>query len=167
MRLIWWILIAIIVFIYVRYYFRSPQEVAILQTTLRNFTFDILREKQPLVIQDRVADIQDIKNTWFKHSFVTDLSFPPDEYSEWHHNKYKYLVLHPSTQCEVLLYSASASAEPMGPDGAPPENATLVAIQLAENQMVIIPYRMHWSIQTTAHVSALGIHDLVTRFMPY
>ncbi len=166
MRLIWWILIAVIVFIYIRYYFRTPKEVAILQTTLRNFSFDILREKQPLVIQDRVANIEEIKTNWFKHSFVTDLSFEPDQYTQWHHNKYKYLVLHPSAHCEVLLYSTTASAQPLAADGAPPEDATLVAIQLAENQMVIIPYRMHWSIQTDAPVHALGVHDFVTRFMP-
>lgn len=163
MRALLWIIVIIVAVLYVRYYFKFPKEVAILQTTLNNFTFDILREKQPVVIQDRVQDMNEIKRSWFKYIFNSELSFDPDEYSRWYTNKYKYLILHPSQACEVLLYPAN---EKFDASGVPPENATLVAIQLAENQMLIIPYRMHSSISCPSHVRALGVHDYITKFLP-
>lgn len=164
MRLIWWILLIVVIIIYVRHYFRTPAEVAILQTTLNNFTFEILREKQPLVIQDRVASLDEIRSTWFKHILTTHITLPADQYTLWTQNKHKYLVLHPSTQCEVLLYSNAGP--PLTDEGVPPEDATLVAIQLAENQMVVIPYRMYYSVSSPQPVQALGVHDYITRFLP-
>lgn len=162
MRLLWWILIVVIVAVYLRYYFRIPAEVAILQTTLSSFTFDMLREKQPLVIQDRVASIDAIKTSWFKHILTTDLTLDAfQEHTAWSKNKFKYLVLHPSAPCEVLLYPSA-----LNDHGVPPEDATLIAIQLAENQMLIVPYRMHMSLQCTMQVRAIGVHDYITRFLP-
>lgn len=163
MRTIIWIILLILVALYVRYYFKFPKEVAILQTTLNNFTFDILREKQPVIIQDRVQDLNDIKKNWFKYVLPSDLAFDPDEHSRWYTNKYKYLVLHPSEACEVLLFPSN---ERLDASGVPPEDATLVAIQLAENQMLIIPYRMHSSISCASQVHAIGVHDYVTKLLP-
>lgn len=162
MRLVWWIVIFILAIVYLRFYFKSPKDVAILQTTLQNFSFEILREKQPLVIQDRIQNLQEIKKTWFKHIVAKDVTLNADELSTWYTNKYKYLILHPSSSCEVLLYPASEKLV----DGVPPENATLVAIKLAEHQMVIIPYRMHYSISSSINVPGLGVHDYITMWLP-
>lgn len=163
MKAVIWVIVAILVVLYVRYYFKSPSEVAILQTTLSNFVFDILREKQPVVIQDRVQEVREIKQSWFKHVLTYDMAFDADEHTRWYTNKFKYLVIHPSDACEVLLYPASEKLEE---GGAPPQDATLVAIQLAENQLLIIPYRMHYSLSCPSKVRAVGVHDYVTKFLP-
>lgn len=163
MRTLYWIILLIVVVLYLRYYYKFPKEVAILQTTLNSFTLDILREKQPVVIQDRVQDLNEIKNSWFKYVLPSSLMFESDQHSRWYTNKYKYLILHPTSQCEVLLYP---STEKMDDTGVPPQDATLIAIQLAENQMLIIPYRMHSSISCVSQVHALGVHDYVTKLLP-
>lgn len=162
MSRLWWILLLIIAVVYLRYYFTYPKEVAILQTTLNNFTFNILREKQPLVIHDRVHSLDELRSTWFKHILTTHLTLPADSHIVWQTNKYKYLVIHPSDSCEVLLFQASAKLQ----DGHPPEDATLIAIQLSENQVLIIPRNMHWSLSSVSNVRALGVHDYLTQFLP-
>lgn len=162
MSRLWWILIIIIVVVYLRYYYTYPKEVAILQTTLRNFTFDILREKQPLVLHDRVQSVDELRSTWFKHVMSSHLLISADTHTTWQTNKYKYLLLHPSQSCEVLLYPASMKLH----EGHPPDDATLIAIQLSENQILIIPRNMHWSVSCVSNVRALGVHDYVTRFLP-
>lgn len=162
MSRLWWLLIIIIAVIYLRYYYKYPKEVAILQTTLQNFTFEILREKQPLVIHDRVQSIEELRKTWFKYVISKHLELPADNHMKWQTNKYKYLLMHPSTACEVLLYPASLPLV----NECPPDDATLIAIQLAENQILIIPRNMHWTISCVENVRALGVHDYVTQFLP-
>ena len=58
-------MIIILLIIYIRYYYSYPKDVAILQTTLNEFTMQILTEKQPIVIQDKVQDITELRKAWF------------------------------------------------------------------------------------------------------
>lgn len=124
----------------------------------------MLREKQPLVVEDRVQNIQDIRASWFKYVITKDVTVQGNaENPQWITNKFKYLVIHAPEDSEILLFSAN---EKLQADGTPPAESTLVAIQLKQNQILIIPYRMHYAVSTTAHINALGVHDYVTYFLP-
>lgn len=165
----YWIygVIVIVILFYIRYYYTSPSEVTILQTSLHHFQFSMLREKQPIVIHDRVQDIESLKKAWFGPNITKAFSLEATKESAWTENRYKYFVLHAQQDCEVLLAPSSEKLV----NGVPnPETTTLVAIQLAALQTVILPYRMKYLLQpksaAVATFKAIGAHDYVTFLLP-
>ena len=165
-RTIVYALLLILVVVYMSYYYRYPNSITILQTTLDNFYFDMLREKQPIVIEDRVVDAQALSAMWFKHNFT--YAFPLQTSKEddpvWIRNKYKFTLIHCEQPCEILV----ARAVDVPVQNQMPENATLVAIRLSPKQSVIVPYRMHYAIthKEITTVQCVGVHDLITCVLP-
>lgn len=161
------VLILIMLTVYVSYYYRYPKKVTILQTTLDNFYFDMLREKQPIVIQDRLIDVSILGNVWFKQNSVTQFQLATSDSNNpvWIRNRYKFTVIHCKDACEVLVASASDVPDK---NNVMPETATLVALRLSPDQSVIIPYHMHYAItqKESKIVTCLGVHDIVTRILP-
>lgn len=163
--------IIILFIVYIAYYYKYPKNISILQTTLRDFNFDMLREKQPIVIQDRVADIATLSSMWFSanSTAIFALSPSPDVSDPvWIRNKYKYIAIHAPAEhaCEVLLAPAKTATDLQ--TQAPSEDATIVAIQLAADQVVLVPFHMLYAIvnENKKEVNAIGVHDLVTKFLP-
>ena len=162
---------AALIAVYISYYYRAPATVSILQTSLADFKLDMLYEKQPIVVQDRVADLGALHSAWFPRTrrlANTAATLPPPE--TWRRNPYKVLILQPTdTPIEIYLYRGALTT----PERVPPPDATLVAIQLAKNQVLMIPYRMAYTTAAPAApapapapAAAIGVHDLVTYFLP-
>ena len=124
----------------------------------------MLREKQPIVIHDRVANLETLRGLWFSANSTTSFALAANPNTlEWIRNKYKYTVLQAEEDTEILLASPSESLK----DGVMPENATLVAIQLAAKQVLIVPYRMYYAIPTQKQpINAIGVNDIVTSLLP-
>lgn len=162
-----WLLAIALLIMYVMYYYKYPSETVILQTTLQEFKFDLLREKQPIVIQDRVADISALKSMWFTTNFVAVKTMYPTSANNpvWNRNLFKYtLIQSHGDGTEVLL--ASHSYNPKQPI---PEDATIVAIQLAANQCLIIPFHMLYAVvnqDEKQYYDVLEIDDIVTKLLP-
>lgn len=165
-RSILFIVLCIIVVVYISYYYRYPTAITILQTTLQNFYFDMLREKQPIVIQDRVVNTDDMMRAWFKYNstHTFDLQTSDASNPSWIRNNYKYTLIHCRKPCEVLI----ASAKDVPKNNVLPDNATIVALRLSADQCVIIPYHMHYAVthseKTIVHCA--GVHDWITRIIP-
>ncbi len=159
--------ILILLILYVRYYYVSPKTVSILQTSLHHFQFSLLREKQPIVIHDRIQEIDSLKKAWFEPNIVKSLLLEATPQSTWIENRYKYFVIHAQQDCEVLLAPSSEKLV----NGVPnPETTTLVAIQLGALQSVVLPYRMKYLLQpkhgSVATCKAIGAHDYITFILP-
>lgn len=161
-----WIVLLIIFGIYISYYYRHPEDITILQTTLSNFYFDMLREKQPIIIEDKVVSVGSLVHTWFKQNFSTMFSMQSSlpNNPKWIKNVYKFTIIHATEQCEIMI----SSAKDVPNKNIMPENATIVALRLAANQSVIVPYRMHYAIthNDSKNIQCVGIHDLMTKFLP-
>jgi len=171
---------------YVSYYYRAPRTIAILQTTLADFRLEMLQEKQPVVLQERVADMAALQAAWFPRTRRLARSPaiapppPPNTPGEWQTNAYKILMLQPTPESgaqEVFLYRAPSSAA-LRRGAAPPADATLVGIRLEPRQTLLIPHRMAFAIHPAALPAAdgappgapppatIGVHDYVTYFLP-
>jgi hypothetical protein len=139
----------------------------ILQTTLRNFNFDMLREKQPIVIQDHVATLTSLSDMWFKYNTIAsfDLSASLVENPHWIRNAYKFLVIQPKNDCELLI--ASARDRPDA-NNIMSEDAAIVAIQMTAGRVFIVPLHMHYAIVCNGSGSCqcIGVHDILTRILP-
>lgn len=150
------ILCLVLIIIYIASYFRNPTDVNILQTSLRDFTFDMLREKQPIVIDDRVMVLDEIEKLWFQPNITTQFRLTHSEL--WHKNKYKYIVLQAEQEGDVYMYPVGKKMI----QGLPDTDETLLAVHLLPGQMLILPYRWWYHIPDRMVVSTIGVHDYIT-----
>lgn len=138
---------------------------SILQTSLDKFQFDMLREKQPIVIHDRLPSMNTIQELWFRWNIVKTFTYNHTE-SLWNKNRYKYLILHPMQECEIYVVLGNTE---MLEDGFPnPETSTPVVLKMQPNQIIILPYRSYWMTPAsdTNQIHCMGIHDIVSFFLP-
>lgn len=149
------IIIFCILVIYAYCYFIFPTEVSILQTTITHFDFALLQKRQPLVVQDCVAedDVNNLIQAWFSPNIVN--VFKIDENKLWSVNNYKYCYVYALNDTELMLCPAIESNQ----DKAEP---ICLAIKMRKNQSVIIPFKWQYGNIKNNDIISYGIHDYVT-----
>lgn len=156
-----WLSIIILVIIYLSYYTRVITTITILQTTLGDFQFDMLYEKQPIVIQDEIADLAQVLAAWFPNNTRTEGTLIPG--AAWTQNRHKYLLIQAQTEGDLYLVNSSAV---MGADGMPdPQSQALVGIHLRPGQVVIVPFKMRFAPADGFAATTIGVHDLITGYI--
>ena len=153
--------IVVVICLYIWTYFRTQGMVEIHQATLADFQFDLLREKQPLVIDDRVVSLADLHRMWFGSNITSE--FRLDGTETWHKNKFKYLVVHAEQEGDIYLYPAGKR---MIEGNIPDTEESLIAVHLLPRQVLIIPFRWHYLVMPPMQISCLGVHDYVTYMLP-
>lgn len=153
---IYFYIFLLIFILYSLCYFIYPTSIIILQTTLNEFNFNLLLQKQPLVIGDKIINIDDLINTWFSPNIINKNYH--NNTHKWEINKYKYLFLYTEIDTEILLSKAGTKLI----NGFPNENKeTILAIKLYKNQGLIIPFRWCYYIDNN-NIIKYGIHDYIT-----
>lgn len=169
-----WVVLAImmaIVIIYVSYYYRYPTSTGLIQTSLKNFDWDMLLKRQPIIIDDPVQDIGALNNAWFHGKLQGHNS---GNYTEWQSNRYKHLFIYAASEDhevnEVFICGPRAALETNPTTGymqpVNSEETSVIAIQLAPYQVMCVP--LHWRVMLDKPESfwTLGYHDYITRFLP-
>jgi hypothetical protein len=64
------IILLIIIIIYAYCYYIFPTEISILQTDLKNFNFNLLSSRQPIVISDFIQNPSEVINSWFNYNII-------------------------------------------------------------------------------------------------
>ena len=150
------LIILCIILIYVYCYFIFPDDIIILQSTLKDFEYNMLLRSQPLVIEDKVKEIIVLMKTWFKGNIIQDINF--DHNRIWNINNHKYLLIYTIEDTEVLLYQAGNTVIDDLPDNREP----VLSITLKKFQSTIVPYRWYYNISNKNDVKLYGIHDYIT-----
>lgn len=147
------IVIIIIISIYSYCYYITPDKFTILQTTLDNFSFDLLLEKQPIVISDKIVDINQIIESWFKENFIKNINIY-DYNDDWIINKNKYLYIQSNDDNTEVIIS---------------RNNSNVGIKLKNKQNLIIPFMCKYYIDIIYkdNISIIGIDDYITYFLAF
>jgi len=156
-----WIFLVIVVFVlwaYIRFTYKIPENIVILQTSLQDFTLKMLLEKQPIVVQDRVENIQPVWDGWFKYNKVSSFEIKPE--LGWIRNRYKHMLLHGLEDGEVTLCYPLCKLNNRVPD----ITEEVITIKLYKGMSLIVPYR--WYLATDKPLYACGVHDLFTYMLP-
>ena len=158
------LVIALVVLaLYVRSYYTYPETTAILQTSMSDFSFDQVLQKQLLVIDDThsTKDVDIICEAWFRLNYI--IRFELTGCDAWYQNRFKYLIMQAHDDDTEVFFFPPGNTN-IDADGAPEENENVVAIQMSAHQSVIVPLHWRYMIPVGAHLSCIGIHDLITYF---
>ena len=143
---------------YIYCYYIFPKSITILQTTLNDFDFNLLLQRQPLVIGDKIININEIINLWFSPNIIENNNLNINDNNKWIINNYKYLFIYSTNDTELLLYQAGQSFINNEPNTKEP----LVAIKLRTNQSIILPFKWYYNIKNKDNIKTIGIHDYIT-----
>ncbi len=159
------ILTSVLIVLYIYSYYQIPKNLTVLQASLSQFHFDMLREKQPIVIHDRLPTMDTLESYWFSANRTQSLTYTKEQHGYWQKNRYKYMVLHPQQDCEIMVVLGNAQ---LADDGTPhPDTSTPVVLKMQAHQVVILPYRSYWMMATPCeYIHTLGVHDYVTYLLP-
>ena len=82
-------LIILLILLYASLYYLYNNEFSIYQVNIENFDFELLYKKQPIVISEKITNIDNIIDNWFNYNIIYNL----DNNYIWEKNKYKYLFV--------------------------------------------------------------------------
>lgn len=150
------IIAIVILLIYIYSYFIFPLSIVIIQTTLSDFNFNLLTEKQPIILGDKITDVNTIITSWFKFNIIQDILF--NFKYNWNINYHKYLMIYCLEDTEILLYKAGYSVK----NNVPDNKEIIVAVKVKENHCIIIPYKWYYNIKNNNNIKLYGIHDYIT-----
>lgn len=159
-----WVLIGVLIllYIYVSYYYRYPSTVSIIQASFDRLELNLFQEKQPIVLDEPIEDIQNLKKSWFKWNYTKYYQISDQVPEKWYKNQYKYLVIQPQESIELYLCPAHVKLV----NNIPSTEETLIIMKLKPRQIVILPFHWKYMIQIYQPIYYLGVHDAITPFLP-
>lgn len=153
------VLIVAILFliIYIKFYITPNPNIQLIQPTLGQVTQSHLFEKLPLVIAERVVDINDLLTTLFKYMYISKTISDANN-TKWLQNRHRYLVVQATSNSIIKIVHPhkviNISKE---------QYIDAVAIKLEKYQVLIIPYKWWYRIEGTCKI--LKLHDLASLFL--
>lgn len=150
------LLIAIIIYVYISYYYRYPTNVKILSAYDNNFNTSLMMDKQPIVILDTNKSLQQ-----FKKEIVPYLPHVTRTHDPliWNTNTCKYILIKSEIDTEIHLLPASKKLV----DNSPSSDETLITLEIKPSQIIILPFKWHY--YSEKKLDLLGVHDFITWFL--
>lgn len=148
------VILAILVYVYISYYYRYPQDIKVINAYENNFNTALLLEKQPIVLLDNPYPTLEIA----KHHIAPYLFSKNIEYIPliWNKNPSKYLLITTDNDTEIHLLPASKKLQHMQPS---PDDL-LITLQIIPSQLVILPF--HWHYYCAHELNIKGIDDYIS-----
>lgn len=148
--------IVAIILVYASLYFIHRDDIVLHQTNMYNFDFSLLYNKQPIIIEDSVKELDEVVSLWFSPNIVSKYLII-DEI--WKKNNFKYTIIYSIKDTEITLSHPYNNI-----DNYDPENPLfpLTTIKLKNNKFIIVPFKWKYNIENTNSVIIYGIHDYIT-----
>ena len=148
--------------LYASLYYIFYDEIILYQVEARHFDFNLLYNKQPIIIQDSITNIDEILVDWFNYNIVEYDVLIPNIWG-WNRNHYKYFVIYADAieenSVEITLGNPLTKQE----GNAPEYTQTLTTIPLNKNKILIIPFKWYYHINIiSGNPRFFGIHDYIT-----
>lgn len=145
------LIIILLIVLYSSLYFIFKEEIVIQQINKNNISLDILINKQPIVIEDKLTK-KEIKNL-----FYNNIIEYPTYNKIWERNQYKYLLIYALNDTNIFISNPKKLKFEI-----PKENDTVIDIQLKKDQTLIISFKWYYSLIEKEDVKIYGIHDYIT-----
>jgi len=151
-------IIAVVIYVYVSYYYRYPENIKVINAYENNFNTALLLEKQPIILLDNPYPTLNIA----KQHILPSLLSKNSEYISliWNKNPSKYLFITTDKDTEIHLLPASKKLHHMQPS---PDDV-LITLQITPSQIVILPF--HWHYYSATDLNILGVNDYISWALP-
>lgn len=135
--------------------YRRPRKgLEVIQTGVAGFRFDMLLDRQPILVAEPVASLDDLLRAWFRWNSVGPATTPPPSLQ----NAAKFLVVHhigpvPNEQDSRPAVEVTNPAHP----------EEVLRVIMPPRSVLIVPYL--WSVQPSPPeaFAVVPVDDLVTR----
>jgi hypothetical protein len=149
-------LIILLILLYASLYYLYNNEFSIYQVNIENFDFELLYKKQPIVISEKITNIDNVIDNWFNYNIIYNL----DNNYIWEKNKYKYLFVISRDNEPVEISLCNPKSHIINEvTGVPSQDSNITTIKL-DNKGLIIPF--HWYYYISGNANIYGIHDYIT-----
>lgn len=162
-------LFILLIIIYASLYYIYNDELIIYQVESSHFDFNLLYNKQPIIIQDSIKNIDEILVNWFNYNIIEyDVNIP--NIWNWNINNFKYFLIYADAQeensIEITLGNPLTKHKnnvPISPDIISDYNQKLTTILLNKNKLLIIPFKWFYHLNIiSGNPRFFGIHDYIT-----
>jgi len=171
------IIILLIIIIYINYYNKYKQDYQLLQIHLNKIDIDLLNEKYPIVIYDKIINPHDLLKTLFKYIYVFKNIFkikpilPTINNSKymllWNSDNniminiinpkyYKFISWKKQNSFKISNHSLNDKEL---------EKVQYITISLKKNQVLILP--MFWIYQTNNYINIIQLNDIISIWYNY
>lgn len=152
------IIVAIIIYIYISYYYRYPENIKILNAYENNFNTTLLLEKQPIVLlENQYPTLEIAKKNLLPYLFSKNINHIP---LIWNKNPSKYLFITTEKDIEIHLLPASKKLYNLQPS----EDDVLITLQIRPSQLIILPF--HWYYYSPIDLNILTVDDYISWALP-
>lgn len=155
-------LIILLILLYASLYYLYNDEFSIYQVNIENFDFELLYKKQPIVISEKITNIDNVIDNWFNYNIIYNL----DNNYIWAKNKYKYLLIISKDNepveislCNPNSHIINGVTGVTGVTKVPHQDSDITTIKL-DNKGLIVPFNWYYYISGNANM--YGIHDYIT-----
>ena len=142
------VLIILILLSYLRYNLKYRDEYEIIQLTPSKLTYDILNEKNPIVVDSDVGDVQGFVSKAFKYTYLYDSKRTIDSIDDIIDNNAKFVVLHTKEDNAIEIMNPKYKKN----------NYKSVVVKIKRNQLLILP--MYWRFKSSKSVECIFLHDI-------
>lgn len=156
------IIILILLFFIIKFYFKHNDEYTILQVFLKDIkNNDILYEKYPILIYDKVLNINDILKSLFSYNYLykKDIDIVSNNIN---YNKSKYIIIYPDKNCVIDLISPKYKNK-IKNTLKESDEVQFVSIKLEKNQILIIP--AWWYYNSSKNIKVIELNDILSYFI--
>ena len=147
MKFLWVIIVFLLALIYIRYYTTPSRYPELVQTTLALCTPELLSEKNPILLTDRVVNHADLLGTVFKYQYARSSVPAPLRGGA---NKMK------TDARFTLIYTTMASNVVV--DIELPNTHHQMRVLLRVHETLVVPPR--WTIRPAADVTVIKLYDM-------
>lgn len=148
--------VAIIVYVYISYYYRYPADVKVLNAFADEFNTDIMTDKQPIVLlENRATSLDEFKNHTTPYLLSKTVLY--NRY-DWNKNPCKYLFIRASEPTSIHLLPASKY---LTVDNNPHPDEILITLRLKPDHILILPFHWYYYCDKT-DLELLGANDYIS-----
>lgn len=142
-----YICIIIIVVAYVYLYTKPKHDFQLIQSKLDTITDDFLYEKYPIIIHDKIVNMDDLIDSLLKYQYLFKTSCTIHAQTTLQ-NKYKYMIIHNTNEkdCHFNLTN--------------PNKKFTINTMLPSYNIAILPYKWHLS-DNSLDLEAILLNDLI------
>ena len=136
------------------------QNYEILQVSLNKISINNLYEKNPIVLDEQVYDVDELLGTLFKFSYIFKTMFTVS--NNVNRNPHKYLMLFADDKISIKIINPKYKKDIR--KSLEDSNVQYVTIKLKPNQILILPALWYYHTDNM-DVRAIGLDDLLSKFI--